>query len=103
MARVSAFKGWRYNQDIVGDLKNVIVPPYDVITPKEQNAYYDASPYNYIRINLNNADGDKKYFAAANTLNMWVGSGVLVEESQPAIYILSQSFLVEGNLVERIG
>ena len=103
MARVSAFKGWRYNQDIVGDLKNVIVPPYDVITPKEQNAYYDASPYNYIRINLNNADGDEKYFSAANTLNMWVGSGVLFEESQPAIYILSQSFLVEGNLVERIG
>ena len=32
-----------------------------------------------------------------------VGSGVLVEESQPAIYILSQSFLVEGDLVERIG
>ena len=103
MAKVSAFKGWRYNQDIVGDLKNVIVPPYDVITQKEQNAYYDASPYNYIRINLNNADGDEKYFSAANTLNMWVGSGVLVEESQPVIYILSQSFLVEGNLVERIG
>ena len=103
MAKVSAFKGWRYNQDIVGDLKNVIVPPYDVITPKEQNDYYDASPYNYIRINLNNADGDEKYFSAANTLNMWTGSGVLIEESQPAIYILSQSFTVGGNLVERIG
>ena len=103
MAKVSAFKGWRYNQDIVGDLKNVIVPPYDVITPKEQNEYYDASPYNYIRINLNKADGDEKYFSAANTLNMWVGSGVLIEESHPAIYILSQSFLVGGNLVERIG
>ena len=103
MAKVSAFKGWRYNHEIIDDLKNVIVPPYDVITSEEQNQYYDASPYNYIRINLNNTVGDEKYFSAANTLNMWVGSGVLVEESQPAIYILSQSFSVEGNLVERIG
>ena len=103
MAKVSAFKGWRYNHEIIDDLKNVIVPPYDVITPEEQNQYYDASPYNYIRINLNNTAGDEKYSSAANTLNMWVGSGVLVEENQPAIYILSQSFLVEGNLVERIG
>ena len=103
MAKVSAFKGWRYNHEIIDDLKNVIVPPYDVITPEEQNQYYDASPHNYIRINLNNTAGEEKYFSAANTLNMWVGSGVLVEENQPAIYILSQSFLVEGNLVERIG
>ena len=103
MAKVSAFKGWRYNHEIIDDLKNVIVPPYDVITPEEQNQYYDTSPHNYIRINLNNTAGEEKYSSAANTLNMWVGSGVLVEESQPAIYILSQSFLVEGNLVERIG
>ena len=103
MAKVSAFKGWRYNHEIINDLKNVIVPPYDVITPEEQSQYYDASPHNYIRINLNNTAGDEKYSSAANTLNMWVGSGVLVEESQPAIYILSQSFLVEGDLVERIG
>ena len=93
----------RDSHEIIHDLKNVIVPPYDVITPEEQNQYYDASPHNYIRINLNNTVGDEKYSSAANTLNMWVGSSVLIEESQPAIYILSQSFLVEGNLVERIG
>ena len=52
MAKVSAFKGWRYNHEIIDDLKNVIVPPYDVITPEEQIQYYDASPHNYIRINF---------------------------------------------------
>ena len=64
MAKVSAFKGWRYNHEIIDDLKNVIVPPYDVITPEEQNQYYDASPHNYIRINLNNTAGDEKYSSA---------------------------------------
>ena len=103
MANVCAFKGWRYNHEIIHDLKNVIVPPYDVITPEEQNQYYDASPHNYIRINLNNSHGKEKYFSAANFLNMWIGSGILVEESKPAIYILSQSFLVNGKTVERVG
>ena len=37
-----------------------------------------------------------------NTLNMWIGSGILVEEHKPAIYILSQSFLVDDARVERI-
>ena len=36
MAKVSAFKGWRYNHEIIDDLKNVIVPPYDVITQKSK-------------------------------------------------------------------
>ena len=103
MAKISAFKGWRYNTDNISSIEDVIVPPYDVITPEEQEVYYNKSPYNYIRINLNNSHGKEKYFSAANFLNMWIGSGILVEESKPAIYILSQSFLVKGKKVERVG
>ena len=103
MAKVSAFKGWRYNTDNISNIEDVIVPPYDVITPEEQEGYYNKSPHNYIRINLNNSQGEEKYFSASNFLNMWIGSGILVEESKPAIYILSQSFLINGKKVERIG
>ena len=103
MAKVSAFKGWRYNTDNISNIEDVIVPPYDVITPEEQESYYNKSPHNYIRINLNNSQGGEKYFSASNFLNMWIGSGILVEESKPAIYILSQSFLLNGKTVERIG
>ena len=53
LAKIFPFKGWRYNSDIINDYSDVIVPPYDVITPEEQNLYYDRSSYNYIRINLN--------------------------------------------------
>tara|TARA_B100001093_G_scaffold72923_1_gene63498 strand:+ start:511 stop:1761 length:1251 start_codon:yes stop_codon:yes gene_type:complete len=103
MAKISAFKGWRYNTDNISNIEDVIVPPYDVITPEEQEGYYNKSPHNYIRINLNNSHGKEKYFSAANFLNMWIGSGILVEESKPAIYILSQSFSVNGKKVERVG
>ena len=103
MAKISAFKGWRYNTGSISNIEDVIVPPYDVITPEEQEGYYNKSPHNYIRINLNNSHGKEKYFSAANFLNMWIGSGILVEESKPAIYILSQSFFVNGKTVERVG
>ena len=53
MANIFPFKGWRYNSELINDYTKVIVPPYDVITADEQNDYYNTSPYNYIRINLN--------------------------------------------------
>ena len=103
MAKISPFKGWRYNPDNIQSLDNVFVPPYDVISSVEQEQYYKTSPHSYIRINLNKASGSEKYFSAANTLNMWIGSGILVEEDQPAIYVLSQSYKVNGSIVNRIG
>ena len=96
MAKVSAFKGWRYNHEIIDDLKNVIVPPYDVITPEEQNHYYDVSPYNYIRINLNNTVGDEKYFSAANTLNMWVVSDNLRKGAATNAVQIAEKLIKKG-------
>ena len=69
MAKVFPFKGWRYNEDNINLFEDVIVPPYDVITREEQEEYYNKSPYNYIRINLNNTIGEEKYVSAENTLN----------------------------------
>ena len=87
MAKVAPFKGWRYNPENINKIEDVFVPPYDVITPDEQQQYYRKSPHSYIRINLNNAPGSERYFSAANTLNMWIGSGILLEEDQSAIYV----------------
>ena len=102
MAKVFPFKGWRYNSENIQSLEHVFVPPYDVISPADQEQYYNLSSHSYIRINLNKGSGSERYFSAANTLNMWIGSGVLVEENLPAIYILSQSFKVNGFMVDRI-
>jgi uncharacterized protein (DUF1015 family) len=103
MAKVAPFKGWRYNPENINMIEDVFVPPYDVITPDEQQQYYRKSPHSYIRINLNNTPGSERYFSAANTLNMWIGSGILLEEDQPAIYVLSQSFELNGTMVNRVG
>ena len=60
MAKVSPFKGWRYNPDVIENIEDVFVPPYDVITTEEQEEYYNRSPHSFIRINLNSEPGNKK-------------------------------------------
>jgi uncharacterized protein (DUF1015 family) len=40
MATIKAFRGIRYNQMKV-KIENVVAPPYDVISPEQQNGYYD--------------------------------------------------------------
>jgi len=103
MANIFPFKGWRYNSELINDYTKVIVPPYDVITADEQNDYYNTSPYNYIRINLNRSKGDDRYIDAAKFLESWKNESVLVEESYEVIYILSQSFQQDGRSVDRVG
>ena len=103
MANIYPFKGWRYNSKLINDFTKVIVPPYDVISPSEQNAYYKKSPHNYIRINLNRSAGEDRYFDAANTLALWKNEGILVEEEKEALYVLSQSFENEGKRIDRVG
>lgn len=103
MANVFPFKGWRYNREFIADLSSVFVPPYDVITAEEQVYYYSHSPYNYIRINLNRGGGDNRYTAAAKYFAAWKKDAILIKETEPAIYILSQSFTHNGKKVDRVG
>ena len=50
MAKVSPFKGWRYNPDVIENIEDVFVPPYDVITAEEQEEYYNRSvSYTHLR------------------------------------------------------
>ena len=53
MAEVQAFRAFRYDLGRVGTLSDVIAPPYDVIDAALQQALYDRSPYNVIRLILN--------------------------------------------------
>jgi hypothetical protein len=52
MAVVRAVRALRYDVARVGDLSRVIAPPYDVILPEEQEALYERSPHNVIRLIL---------------------------------------------------
>jgi uncharacterized protein (DUF1015 family) len=102
MATVRPLAGLRYDPARVGDVADVLAPPYDVITPAEQAELYARSPYNVVRLILpREAD---RAAAAARTLRDWVAARVLVPEPAPAIYLYSQRFtLADGTSRRRDG
>ena len=57
MAIISPFRAWRYDPEHV-PLQQAVTQPYDKITPPMQEAYYNASPYNLVRIILGKRQPD---------------------------------------------
>jgi uncharacterized protein (DUF1015 family) len=102
MAVVSPFRALRYDPARVGDLAAVVAPPYDVISPAQQDALYDRSPYNVVRLILPREAARAE--AAAATLRAWMVSGVLTRDPRPALYFYSQEFsLKDGSRHRRDG
>jgi uncharacterized protein (DUF1015 family) len=94
MATISPFRAVRYDTARTGGLRDVIAPPYDVISADEQAALYDRSPHNVVRLIL--ARETPRAEAAARALTAWVGEGVMARETEPALYLYRQTFHVPG-------
>jgi uncharacterized protein (DUF1015 family) len=99
---VSPFRGIRYNQRIVGDLTQVICPPYDVITPEQQRLYYQKSDYNAIRLEFPEPTGDR-YQRAASTFQQWLKNRTLQLDSVSSFYLHDHRFEYSGEMKVRRG
>jgi uncharacterized protein (DUF1015 family) len=98
MARIYPFRALRYDPARV-KMEDVVTQPYDKITPPMQERYYEASPYNLVRVILGkhlagDTDEENVYTRAAETLREWRKERVLVEEAEPALYGYSQIYAV---------
>jgi len=97
-ARIYPFRAHRYDPAQV-NMEEVVTQPYDKISPAMQERYYDASPYNLVRVILGKhlpGDNDEEnvYTRAAETLRSWRKEGILKEEAEPALYGYSQTYTV---------
>lgn len=95
---VIPFKGLRYNLEKVGDITDVIAPPYDVIKPDERVELEKRHPANIIRLILSqpqNSDTEQEnqYTRAAALLNQWISDHTFIRDTSPHYYIYDQSFL----------
>ncbi len=88
MARFRPFRAVRYALDTVGDMHDVVAPPYDVISPEERDRMVESSPYNVARLILNPAGHD----AAAEQYRAWQADGALAREDAAAFYLYAQEF-----------
>src|SRR5207244_947835 len=97
MAEVQPFRGFRYDLARVGQLSDVIAPPYDVIDPALQQALYDRSPHNVVRLILNkdtpqDTTSENRYTRAAQALRDWTNDGILAQDSARCMYVYHQEF-----------
>jgi len=52
MPDIAPLRGLLYNQKLIDNMEKVVTPPFDVISPEEQEAYYRRHPYNMIQLIL---------------------------------------------------
>jgi uncharacterized protein (DUF1015 family) len=101
MARIYPFRALRYNPSIVR-VEDVVTQPYDKITPAMQQAYYQRSLYNLVRIILGLPELfdepaiNDVYTRAARDFADWRQMGVLAQEKDACIFAYSQRFTVPG-------
>lgn len=108
MADLLPFRALRYNLQRVSAAQ-VATQPYDKISPAMQDRYYDASPYNLVRIILGRHEpsdntAENVYSRAAGYGREWRAEGILQQDSAPSIYAYSQAFKApSGASFERRG
>ena len=99
MADVQPFKTLRYDPDNAGPLGDLVAPPYDVIDDHMRAGLAARSPYNVVELDL-----PESYEDAARKLGEWREGGVLVQEDEPAMWVLRQDYTApDGGVRTRTG
>ncbi len=101
MANIIPFKAMRFNTEKTGDLKLVTTPPYDIISPQEQDGYYKTHENSVIRLEFGKEYADdsadnNRYTRAAADLKAWIDEQVLIFEEKPAVYLYEEVFTLKN-------
>src|SRR3972149_2298508 len=85
------FKGILYNPDKMKDLRRVVTPPYDIITPEQQEMYYKRDEYSMIRLDLNkelpdDTENNNRYTRSAGYFSKWLSDQILIHDDKPSLY-----------------
>ena len=98
---IKPITGYRYNSEKIGNLDDVVAPPYDVIDESFQEELYRRHPNNVIRLILEkqyptDCATDNRYTRTAKTLAAWKENDIIQKEERPAIYVYHQIYKTEG-------
>jgi uncharacterized protein (DUF1015 family) len=103
MAEIAPFRGLRYNPIIVPNFDAVVIPPYDVISPAEQDHYHRLNPFNMVHLELGqdtlqDSEKNNPHTRAAAYLHEWQEKQVLIRESEPTVYYYALDYAVSPQL-----
>jgi len=102
MPDILPFKGILYNPDKIKDLRRVVTPPYDIITPEQQEMYYKRDEYSMIRLDLNkelpdDTEGNNRYTRSAGYFSKWLSDQILVHDDRPSLYFYELIYQTPDN------
>ncbi len=108
MAEIAPFKGVFYNPEKIDRLADVVTPPYDVISPQEQERYHELHPNNMIHLILGKPDkrdtpDNNPHTRAAQYFSQWTRAEILKRDKRPAYYLKSIEFKCNGTHYNRYG
>lgn len=93
MAEISPLRAFRYDLGRVGQLADVIAPPYDVIDAALRAKLAARHPNNIVHVDM--PEGDDAYARAGRLWKDWTRSGVLQQDSARGLYVYEQEFTFE--------
>lgn len=107
MPKIQAFRGIRYNTDVI-NMTNALCPPYDAISASQVEQYYKKAPYNAIRLVLGKqfpADSktDNRYTRAHEFFKQWRKQAILIEDQTPAFYYHEHGYSLGDKTAVRRG
>lgn len=95
MPELRPFKGIRYSSQ--GEISRLVCPPYDVISPVEQQRLHELHPNNAARLELAEPRAtENKYAHVGETFKAWCEDGVLQRDAEESLYVYRQDFEFEG-------
>ena len=105
MPRVLPFRAVRF-APAAGPLDALIAPPYDVLSPADQDRFYAASPHNIVRLILgkqfaDDTDQSNRYTRARRDFDAWQAGGLLRRDATPSLYLIEHAFTVPGDATRR--
>jgi len=104
MIKITPFRAISYNQEKIKDLSRLVCPPYDIISPNQQQYLHALDPYNFIHLLLGkDIPGEDKYQRAASYFKDWLKNGIFIQDENPAVYFYSQQYRLKGEKRTRRG
>jgi uncharacterized protein (DUF1015 family) len=97
------FRGIRYS--LKEEMRDLVCPPYDVISPEEQERLYARHPANAVRLELARSEGgdpSTRYREVGTLFERWLGEGVLRTEDTEALYVYRQDFSAADGARHRV-
>lgn len=93
MSIVEPFRASFYSEK-AGDIKDLVCPPYDVISKSYEKELRGRAAHNFVHMELKMPD--ETYEDMADKLRKWSSAGLLATDNDPVFYLLRQKFSIKG-------